>query len=192
MTPPTVQSDDAEGSTDSLETQTVELLTQLSGKEIKLAPCSSFCFLVHSWWKRACFVFRCLASNGSQPHWSVMFCPFFHGDFRLFWNTFCWQWGHKFSGTEWHSSLRNRVVRRRMCKITGFPLCYPFKWLLRDSSKVHSIPKCDTACRFSTKVVRRADQSMCFANSGFIPLMFSKRRLTPLKRSWVDFLLLVN
>ena len=53
----------------------------------KLASCSSFYPLVHSWWNSACFVFRCLASNGSLPHWSVMFCPFFHGDFRLFWNT---------------------------------------------------------------------------------------------------------
>ena len=107
----------------------------------KLAPCSSFYLLVHSWWKSACFVLRCLASNGSLPHCSVMFRSFFHGDFHLFWNTFCWQWGHKFSVAEWHTSLRNRVVRRRMCKITGFLLCYPFKWLLWDSSKVHSVLK---------------------------------------------------
>ena len=69
-----------------------------------------------------------------------MFCPFFH-DFRLFWNSLCCQRDHKFSGTEWHTSSRNRVVRRRMCKIGGFPLCNPFKGLLWDSSEVHSILK---------------------------------------------------
>ena len=60
----------------------------------KLAACSSFCLLVHSWWKSACFVFRCFPSNGSAS----LVCnvlPFFHADFRLFWNTFCWQWSHK-------------------------------------------------------------------------------------------------
>ena len=69
-----------------------------------------------------------------------MFCPFFH-DFRLFWNSLCCQRDHKFSGTEWHTSSRNRVVRRRLCKIGGFPLCNPFKGLLWDSSEVHSILK---------------------------------------------------
>ena len=69
-----------------------------------------------------------------------MFCPFFH-DFCLFWNSLCCQRDHKFSGTEWHTSSRNRVVRRRMCKIGGFPLCNPFKGLLWDSSEVHSILK---------------------------------------------------
>ena len=136
-----VQSGDVDRSTDSLETEAVERLAQPSGKESSLHV-PVFCLLVHSWWKSACFVFRCLASNGSLPHRSVMFRSFFHGDFRLFWNTFCWQWGHKFSGTEWHTSLRNRSVRRRICKISGFPLYYPFnKWLLWDSSKVYSILK---------------------------------------------------
>ena len=55
----------------------------------KLAPCSSFWLLVHSWWKSACFVFCCLASNGSLPHWSVMFCSFFHGDFQKYAKQ-CW------------------------------------------------------------------------------------------------------
>ena len=102
-------------------------------------PRSRFCLLVHSWWKSTCFVFRRLASNGSLPHWSVMFCLFFHGDFCLFWDILCCQRAHKLSGTEWHTSLRNRVKRRRMCKITGFPLCNPFKGLFWDSSKFHSI-----------------------------------------------------
>ena len=78
----TVQADDVDRGTDSLETEAVELFAQLSGKE-------SFCLLVHSWWKSACFVFLCLPSNGSAS----LVCnvlPFFHGDFRLFWNTFCW------------------------------------------------------------------------------------------------------
>ena len=74
----------------------------------KLAPCSSFCSaLSYTAGERAPvqFVVRCLPSNGSLSHCSVMFCPFFHGDFRLFWNTSCWQWGHKFGGTEWHTTV---------------------------------------------------------------------------------------
>ena len=63
-----VQSDEVDRSTDSFETEAVELF-QPSGKETS--------HLVHSWLKSACFVFRRLASNGSLPHWSVMFCPLF-------------------------------------------------------------------------------------------------------------------
>ena len=84
----------------------------------KLAPCSSFCLLAHSCWKSACFVVR------SLPHWPVMLCPFFNGSW-------------------WFPPLLKYflLVRRRMCKITDFPLCYPLRWLLWNSSKFHSILK---------------------------------------------------
>ena len=94
-------------------------------------------------------------------------------------------------------SLRNRVVRRRMCKITAFPLCYPSKWLLCDRSKVHSILKYMYTKRlmfemwhsmkvfyYSSKKSRPIDVLRKFWI--YCAYRFSKRRLIPLKRSWTD------
>ena len=88
----TVQSDDVDRSTDSLETAAVEFFAQLSGKESSLhIPVFAAFSYTASERAPAQFVFRCLPSNGSLSHCSVMFCPFFHRDFHLFWNTSCWQ-----------------------------------------------------------------------------------------------------
>ena len=135
-------------------------------------PSSRLCLLAQSWRKSACCVLRRLASNCSLPHLSIKFYPFFHGDFRLFWNNLCCQRGHESRGPEWHTSLRslrNKVVRRRMCEITDFPLRTPFKGLLWNSSKVQSILK--------------YIKCPMFENSGFMALVFSMRQLIPLKRS---------
>ena len=79
----TVQADDVDRGTASLETEAVELFVQLSGKESSLHVPVFACSYTAGGRAPA------LSSNGSLPHWSVMFFPFFHGDFRLFWNTFC-------------------------------------------------------------------------------------------------------
>ena len=82
----TAQSDDIHRSTDSLETAVVEVFAQLSGKESSLhVPVFAAFSYTASERTPAQFVFRCLPSNGSLSHYSVMFCPFFHGDFLLFW-----------------------------------------------------------------------------------------------------------
>ena len=104
----TEQADNVDRGTDSLETGSGWTFRVAIWKR-KLAVCSSFCLLVHSWWKSACFVFRCLPSNGSASLVCNVLPYFFHGDFRLFLNTSCWQWGHKFSGTEEQGSWTQDV-----------------------------------------------------------------------------------
>ena len=83
-----VQADDR--GTDSLEAEAVELFAQLSKKESSLhVPVFAFSYTAGVRAPALSFVVSlrmvfCLIG-------SVMFCPFFHGDFRLFWNTFCSQ-----------------------------------------------------------------------------------------------------
>ena len=88
----TAQPDGIHRSTDSLESAAVEFFAQLSGKESSLHV-PVFAALSYTAGERASaqFVFRCLPSNGPLSHCSVMFFLFFDGDFRLFWNTSCWQ-----------------------------------------------------------------------------------------------------
>ena len=113
------RTDVVDRSTDSLESEAVELFAQLS--MFQFLPSDTQLVEEH---------LLCLSLSRFEQFSVSLVCivlPILsYGDFRLFWNTFCWQLGHKFSSSEWHSSLRNRVVRRRMC-LTGFPLCYPFK-----------------------------------------------------------------
>ena len=116
----TVQLDVVDRSTDSLESEAVELFAQLS--MFQFLPSGRQLVEEH---------LLCLSLSPFEQFSGSLVCNVLpilsYGDFRLFWNTFCWQRGHKFSGSEWHSFLRNWVVRRRMCKLTGFTLCYPFK-----------------------------------------------------------------
>ena len=73
----TVLSDDVDRSTDSLETEAVDLFAQLSGKESSPhVPVFAFSYTGCRRAPALSFV----VSNGSLPHWSVMVCPFFYGD----------------------------------------------------------------------------------------------------------------